>query len=197
MAAAFLGGIVRLQDGRMKAGWRGGGALRLGGCLRLGLHVPRVWAGLRLDRWPRREGEAVRARVVSRLVGRVRCGYLFLRPAGPRGIGRCVSLVARCPGRHRFASGNICGPAAAGRQEAGRRSWRRRIVVVRVRRKAHSLGFGAIWSCGAGIRAKKGTHTLALEQRRNAARGGALAFRWSSVRGCGEVHPRYLAGYRS
>jgi len=46
-------------------------------------------------------------RVVSRLVGRVRCGRLFLRPAGPRGIGRCVSLVARCPGRKRLTGGHI------------------------------------------------------------------------------------------
>ena len=44
------------------------------------------------------------------------------------------------------------GPRGPGgrRREAGRRSWRRWIVVVRIRRKAYSLGTRTIWSCVAG-----------------------------------------------
>ena len=65
------------------------------------------------------KGTGVRAWVGSRLVGRVRCGHLFLRPAGPREGGRCIPLVARCSGRHRFASGYILWPRRG--REAGRR----------------------------------------------------------------------------
>ena len=44
------------------------------------------------------KGTGVCAWVGSRLVGRVRCGHLFLRPSGTRVGGRCVLLVARMPG---------------------------------------------------------------------------------------------------
>ena len=45
------GQIAELPNEDLVARGRGCG---LDGCLRLGLHVPRVGVGLRLDRWPRR-----------------------------------------------------------------------------------------------------------------------------------------------